>query len=171
METMFSRLIIRYKDLEDTTFMWRGVYNTLTDRKEDYPYGGTYARAHFRSIRSDIEFEAASYRRLQESDYTAEEVEALHNGPIEGLSHHCRGIWGQRLFVTKGGLIGRGPGETRAGDMIYLLHEGRLPFILRPIKSGEKRGCFEYVWHAYVHGVMDGEALRGSFAGEWVTLA
>lgn len=58
------------------------------------------------------------------------------------------------------------PPRTKEGDIICILHGCSVPVVLRPTADG-----MELVGEAYVHGIMDGEALegfrdRGSKGGE-----
>ncbi|KAF2146190.1 uncharacterized protein K452DRAFT_107214 [Aplosporella prunicola CBS 121167] len=71
----------------------------------------------------------------------------------------------QRFFVTKRGFIGQGPVDVEIGDHVYVLFGSRVPFVLRPVdaRSGapgtQHSRSFQYIGDAYVHGIMDGEAL------------
>ncbi|KAJ4986746.1 heterokaryon incompatibility protein [Stagonosporopsis vannaccii] len=66
----------------------------------------------------------------------------------------------QTFFITKTGFIGIGPSQTRSGDKVWILNGGNTPFIMRKIDE-EKEGCpqLALVGDAYLHGVMDGEAM------------
>jgi hypothetical protein len=66
--------------------------------------------------------------------------------PPSDYWHH---LWGKamnrRFFVTRLGMIGMGPPETKADDRVCMLYGGEMPFLLRP------RGPdFELVGDAYV---------------------
>lgn len=63
------------------------------------------------------------------------------------------GLQFMRLFLTKGGWIGKGPMSTKPGDEIWIVPGGEVPFVLRP-----KGKNFIYIGHCYVHGIMGGEA-------------
>ncbi|KAI5920639.1 heterokaryon incompatibility protein-domain-containing protein [Camillea tinctor] len=58
------------------------------------------------------------------------------------------------LFSTRNGYLGLGP-DCRAGDLVCLLFGGEVPFVLRP-----KDGHYQLVGDAYVHGIMEGEAIH-----------
>jgi hypothetical protein len=60
----------------------------------------------------------------------------------------------QLLFQTNGGDLGYGPVSMRPGDQVWVLENGRVPFVLRPVASGKN---FELLGECYVHGVMDGQ--------------
>lgn len=74
-----------------------------------------------------------------------------------GMAAMVVGDWGlhrRRLFRTDEGWVGKGPESMMAGDEVWIVPGGEVPFILRP-KSGD---MFRYVGHCYVHGIMGGEA-------------
>ena len=58
------------------------------------------------------------------------------------------------LFSTERGYIGLGPPHCRPGDLVCILFGGEVPFVLRPVG-----GRYQLVGDAYVHGIMEGEAL------------
>lgn len=67
----------------------------------------------------------------------------------------------KRLFTTKRGYVGAVHPLARKGDAVAIFPGIRMPAVLR--KAGD-------MWHvigeAYVHGVMDGEALKGMDAAQ-----
>jgi hypothetical protein len=73
------------------------------------------------------------------------------------------------LFITTKGYIGLGPGTMYPGDLVCILFGGITPFILRA--NGDH---YALVGEAYVHGLMDGEAIRelqnGRLIEEWFHL-
>lgn len=60
------------------------------------------------------------------------------------------------MFTSSKGYMGLGPRSLRPKDVIVVLFGGKLPYILRPIEHGR----FRFVGEAYVHGIMEGEALK-----------
>ena len=95
---------------------------------------------------------------LQETIQEFRRQEALAVPFIRQLS---RIMAGRRVFRTNHTLLGLGHEATRPGDHIFLLLGARVPFVLRPISpaEGNSRACYEMVGEAYVHGIMQGEAL------------
>lgn len=71
----------------------------------------------------------------------------------------------RRLFRTRKGYLGLGGHGLLKGDRICILAGGAVPFILRPRSTGEHH---EFIGDAYVHGVMDGEALTNRDASDWI---
>ncbi|KAF9639192.1 hypothetical protein BFW01_g10089 [Lasiodiplodia theobromae] len=74
-----------------------------------------------------------------------------------------------RFFLTKHGFMGIGPSETAVKDKVFVLRGGSIPFILRHSddqEHGQKdcyhppELCFQLVGRSYVHGIMDGQALK-----------
>lgn len=65
-------------------------------------------------------------------------------------------LYGLRPFISKHGYVGLAPEHAMRGDRICLIFGAIMPFVLRRVPG---RG-FEIVGEAYVHGVMDGEAME-----------
>lgn len=64
----------------------------------------------------------------------------------------------RRLAVTRLGYVGAVPVTAEAGDWVSMFQGGRLLFVVRP--HGQE---YEYIGHAYVHGLMKGEVLEASW--------
>ncbi|KAE9362635.1 hypothetical protein N431DRAFT_424407 [Stipitochalara longipes BDJ] len=73
----------------------------------------------------------------------------------------------QAFFITVDGYIGIGPPNSQVGDEVWVLFGGRVPFVLRPDGGGafvppkavEAKVRF-FIGDTYVHGIMDGEAVK-----------
>ena len=63
----------------------------------------------------------------------------------------------RRLFITDSGYMGLTHRSNQVGDKVYVLLGGDMPFVLRP-----KNSHFLFRGEAYVHGIMDGEALTNA---------
>jgi hypothetical protein len=71
-----------------------------------------------------------------------------------------------RTFCTTGrGRMGWVPKNSISGDVIAVLTGGRLPIVLRP-----HNGYYTVVGDAYVHGIMNGEALESAGDLEYLEL-
>ncbi len=80
---------------------------------------------------------------------------------------------GRAFALTRGGYMDMAPPGTVAGDAVCLLHGPETPFILRSLSADDggggdmcrgstsnlKREAARLVGEAYVHGIMDGEAM------------
>lgn len=73
----------------------------------------------------------------------------------------------RQFFVSREGFIGLGPPDTKVGDKICVLAGGKMPFILRDLEEGERGknksepGTYcRLLGDAYVHGLMDGQAVK-----------
>ena len=86
---------------------------------------------------------------------------AWHEHQLEGASNSIsmailRGTTRKRMFLTSEGYLGLAHRSLEVGDKVYVLMGADTPMVLRPIGSG---GMFHFRGEAYVHGIMDGEAL------------
>jgi hypothetical protein len=63
--------------------------------------------------------------------------------------------------------LGLAPNDARIGDCVAVLAGGRVPYILRNRRKidGSQSGSWELIGDAYVHGIMDGEAMKSSDKG------
>jgi hypothetical protein len=73
----------------------------------------------------------------------------------------------QAFFITANGYVGVGPPNIQVADEVWVLFGGRVPFVLRPDgvgvceppKAVEANERF-FIGDTYVHGIMDGEAVK-----------
>jgi hypothetical protein len=72
---------------------------------------------------------------------------------------HLHNAFRRQLFVTSEGNMGLGPLSMRADDLVVILRGGYVPFVLRKIGN-----FYQFKGPAYVHGIMDGEAVETSKA-------
>jgi hypothetical protein len=87
-------------------------------------------------------------------------------------------ISGRRLFITEKNYMGLGPAGTIEGDMVHVMAGGHTPFVTRrsdkhqaiDIPGIGRQDCLSLIGDCYVHGIMDGEAVRdqGIMDGETV---
>ncbi|KAH8755177.1 hypothetical protein BGZ57DRAFT_933466 [Hyaloscypha finlandica] len=86
----------------------------------------------------------------------------------EALNEQAAGSEGfqcsQRFFMTEKGYMGIGPTGCANGDIVCVLLGGELPYVLRPV--GNER--YKMVGQCYMHGIMDGEVIRGARGGQFV---
>jgi hypothetical protein len=100
-------------------------------------------------------------------------VESMFNGsysPIHlaQLQHELDQSGGKkrRVFKTYKGYMGTGPRSLRPGDEVWVLHRGRLPFVLRPKPNGN----YHLVGEAFVYGAMHGEVLGLELPEQHITI-
>jgi hypothetical protein len=95
--------------------------------------------------------------------FTAEEAAhpALHPHLLFAMR---TAIGGRSIFTTHDGRVGLCEPTTRAGDEVWILEGGRVPFILRPLGEREQGRSPHHalVGDCFLYGVMDGEAYRES---------
>lgn len=108
------------------------------------------SKATMRKLHPRNEIAAAEASRVQ--------LSLLEGGgdPIRFLASLCQGYIGtENFFLTKSGLMGRGPRVMESGDIVAVLYGGQVPYILRPTTDGH----FLFVGACYVEGLMNGEAI------------
>ncbi|KAK4901332.1 hypothetical protein LTR27_001890 [Elasticomyces elasticus] len=64
---------------------------------------------------------------------------------------------GSRLFATSKGGVGAVSFLAQAGDILVIFYGGQVPHVIRPVGLYSKYQ--RYICPAYVHGIMDGEAM------------
>ncbi|CCF46778.1 hypothetical protein CH063_15426 [Colletotrichum higginsianum] len=73
------------------------------------------------------------------------------------------------LVLARGGrYVGMVPEGCEAGDEIWVLKGCNAPFVLR--RSAEREGARRIVGAAYVHGIMNGEAVEEGVEFEPVSI-
>lgn len=103
------------------------------------------------------------YYRISFDDYADKVLGSLVD--VEGAEHVMANIaifldrmeevgQGRRLFLSAGGYLGLGPAEMQIGDVVAYLDNAEVPFILRPLSTGE----YSLVGETYVYGLMDRDA-------------
>jgi hypothetical protein len=86
----------------------------------------------------------------EEDPFSPEEALGVHNDLERTAACSAR-----RFFVTQNGRMGIGPAAMRPGDVVAVLRGGPIPLVL-----GEGNDGYTYIGGSYVHGIMDGEAVR-----------
>jgi hypothetical protein len=61
-----------------------------------------------------------------------------------------------KIFLTETGYLGFGPRCLRLGDVVCVLFGGGTPYVRRPTSVPDE---YLFLGPAYVHGLMDGEAI------------
>ena len=131
-------------------------------------FGGATNPAHSDYSRHFLAFLSQAFRDDKDNFHKAiaivNSVASLHprEGSTETWNWHLYAtsfvyIAGlRRLFVTKNGYIGLGSKSVQAGDNVFVFPGGMVPLILRP----SEQGIYRLVGEAYVHGIMNGEAVN-----------
>lgn len=88
---------------------------------------------------------------------------------MEFSEHISKTIARRKFFISQKGYMGFAPLGTMTGDHICVLAGGKVPLITRadPDHDGapSKRFTCRLLGDAYVHGLMDGEAMKLADAG------
>ena len=71
----------------------------------------------------------------------------------------------RRLCMTVNDRFGWMPSSAEIGDDIVIFHGARMPFVIRPVSQGPVESVgeaihYELIGECFLHGVMDGEAVR-----------
>jgi hypothetical protein len=95
-----------------------------------------------------------------------EELLAQMSTRIPTRSPLCESLCGMvpnhAFFITKAGYIGMGPPKILPGDQVWVLYGSRVPFVMRKAKTSDKdyhTPQLTLIGDAYLHGIMDGEAV------------
>jgi len=67
---------------------------------------------------------------------------------------------GRNFIVTKNGHFGWAAPNIAIGDQLCFFQGGWIPFSIREVKDGEKKGCYTLQSDCYVHGLMSGGATN-----------
>ncbi len=69
-----------------------------------------------------------------------------------------------RFGLVKGILLAVVPQSCEKNDLVCIFYGGKSPMIIRPLENDEVGERFTLIGPAYVHGIMDGEALEAQEA-------
>ena len=157
---------------------WEQLANVNSN--EVYPSGCTKAEAFWRSMLRDTiivhQEDSENIRRADTSDESAyqcfrqwligdEEAKNQDLTASPGFAAIRKSFFiatqGQDFFTTTQGYIGLGE-SVQAGDEIWVLLGGQVPFLLRPYSSdSEHADRYFMVGDCYVDGIMYGEKVLG----------
>ncbi|KAN0119364.1 Heterokaryon incompatibility protein (HET) domain containing protein [Hyaloscypha variabilis] len=164
--------------LKDTIIEWRSL---VYESNGSYITGGSCKEAFWRTITLDskvIKYHEGltlqdnprdRRRRLDRVDprVPPQSLES-ENKLVEALEEQA--VWeegfqcSRRFFMTKKGYMGIGPNRCSNGDIVCVLLGGELPYVLRPVTNER----YKMVGQCYMHGIMDGEVIRGAIKGNFM---
>ena len=128
----------------------------ITDRRHDVRLTSSERQSFCENVSQGIPSDTGQYH----------EPNLLLKGPEGGLYWWTH----RRFFITKDGRMGMAHSDVEEGDLICVLFGGHVPFVLR--KSGPER--FTFISECYIHGIMDGEAMKdyqqGRYTRQWFHL-
>jgi hypothetical protein len=130
---------------------WRAI---IRDTIRDYQDGEKIRRAK--------STDEASYLRFRRWITHPSDTEAVGDPDYENFRRSFFiATQHQQFFTTCKGYIGLSD-TPQPNDEIWILYGGNVPFMLRPHpENSEKAGSHVLVGDCYVHGIMDGEAMKG----------
>ncbi|RSL60511.1 hypothetical protein CEP54_006749 [Fusarium duplospermum] len=158
--------------LKEIVNQWRDpTYYSDNFNSQEYPWGGTYEQASNRALLGDLEpltdQEKPGRHRFRSDEIaeaSAQRLLASTEDPANSVVHNRKGI------ITQSGMIGLSNPDVEVSDVVCILLGGKMPFILRQKESSPGgEDFYEYVTHAYVHGIMDGQAMEDREL-QWINL-
>jgi hypothetical protein len=161
--------------LHDIVTHWNKLLQqwcTSRNNPPEYVTGGTWRSAFSRTLIGDLvmaEYPVQRAVEVHENYLDRLLKDFLHDFSISSLYESlCGMVPNQAFFVTRKGYMGIGPPNTRPGDQVWVFCGGQVPFVLRKVKqenpTSNATSGRTLVGDAYVHGIMDGEAV-GENAG------
>ena len=146
---------------------WRTliVNKTAEDFKPEPEVGEKYKAAFRRPLVPNDEVECAYYPRglfrLLKSRYDRLVQSSFGGGYLQpqGRRYVIRMdamSTNRRFATTVLGYMGLFPSQARKGDAVAIIYGAPSPFVIRP--EGQD---YQLIGECYVHGIMDGEAMKG----------
>ncbi|KAI4862198.1 HET-domain-containing protein [Hypoxylon rubiginosum] len=178
---------IRDWDVRSTTIrQWMAVVG-IQDFPPGYPPAEASVESQFwRALVHDCihlrSLEPPYFRRATQEDYYTIRpyLSAIQKGgqmarlPLNLWEMHSTVLVESVIFLTKSGRVGMGPANCQIGDKIHVIPGSRVPYILRPktapllavdcstYEDGNVLSQYAVIGDAFLHGIMDGEAIRKS---------
>jgi hypothetical protein len=142
----------RWPDV-DLNNIWQDWVTTLGDLGTTYVSGCSIFEAFSKVLKADYKDVWGDWSAEREStieDFTGLDVNAfeLHDGIVDSMT------WHRRLFTTKKGYMGIAAADIASDDALCIISGSQMPMVLRLMQDE----CL-FVGQAYVHGIMDGEAM------------
>ncbi|KAH7408816.1 heterokaryon incompatibility protein-domain-containing protein [Phaeosphaeria sp. MPI-PUGE-AT-0046c] len=164
--------------LLETILTWKDLLRKWCKERgtsPEYVTGGSWHSAFAQTVVGGLvmqEFPISRTNATSTKDFD-ELLNTLANNATNAKLYEsaCGMVPNHVFFITGKGYLGVGPPRTRAGDDVWILHGGRVPFILRTLEAGTEANSKRrtLVGDAYVHGIMDGEAVEeGQVQSIWL---
>lgn len=139
---------------DDLDKVWQDWLSTLQELGPTYVAGCSTFAAFSKVLKADYDDSWGDWsaeRGGSIEGFTSLDVNAfeLRDGIVDSMT------WHRRLFSTKKGYLGIAAAGMEANDVLCILAGSQMPMILRPVQED-----WLFVGQAYVHGIMDGEAVN-----------
>ncbi|VUC32415.1 unnamed protein product [Clonostachys rosea] len=158
----------RLTQLRTIINQWRDL---IPKTKDEYIGGGSVNEAFWRTVSFDLDLRDREYlagnpnrrdTRLPKGAIgmppttEADEAEIL-DGIVDAPPPKTvlEKLGERRLFITKSGYFGLGPGSTKPGDTVCVLRNALFPTVVRPTNDR-----YVIIGQSFVHGIMDGEIIK-----------
>ena len=116
------------------------VFHEFRKMNNSFRFGGQDFESYFPQHADNSIYEAQTENWFQDGDPIARVVDVL---------------WGRRLMTTNEGHLGLASRATQQGDLVCILFGCDVPAILRLDESG----TYSWIGEAYMHGIMEGQAM------------
>ncbi|TVY87284.1 Heterokaryon incompatibility protein 6,OR allele [Lachnellula willkommii] len=108
------------------------------------------------------------HETLKDKDLSLTQVQTMIDAGLGDYYEQLQVVaQGRRPLLASSGHLGIGPNETQPGDVLVIFLIAQVPYILR---RHSEHNTLRLVGEAYVHGLMNGEAMKGSLATEIIPL-
>ncbi|TVY15876.1 Heterokaryon incompatibility protein 6, OR allele [Lachnellula arida] len=108
------------------------------------------------------------HETLKDKDLSLTQVQTMTDAGLGDYYEQLQVVaQGRRPLLASSGHLGIGPNETQPGDVHVIFLIAQVPYILR---RHSEDNTLRLVGEAYVHGLMNGEAMKGSLATEIIPL-
>ena len=112
------------------------------------------------SLRGNEEFQVAG-RCMREYFWEGAKPEEIDTIQLrDALMQKDRVGLSRRLFTTKKGYVGIAPEGVETKDLIAVLQGCSMPMVLRKVEAVFENTTYKVIGECYVHGIMNGEALK-----------
>ena len=159
--------------MEGVTDVLKSIVNRMALLNRSAPSEEDFLFAPQHLVHYATQHDAKPEQRTVELNATVEEITEKSTVFRRYFSLVCQY---RRLFTTSKGYIGLGPMSTQVGDEVWIICDSKTPLVLHPQPENsnvpKEVKQFQLVGETYLHGFMDGEALKSGLVDQlrWVDL-
>jgi hypothetical protein len=133
--------------------VWQEWLAIVRNLGETYVSGCPILEAFAKLLYADL---ATSYDDWSGDRPHTPNIELLESTDLFKANHRILNLmtWTRTICTTKMGYLGLTAWGAQVGDVVCVLEQSQMPVVLRPVDEE-----WVFVGQAYVHGIMDGEAV------------